>query len=69
MIDERQIARLPDREADKSQRKAIFDMIPCDFSKAFLLGRTDEAFFIVIQWGSWNNSLDWRNVFKCLNFT
>ena len=21
-----------------------------------------------IQWGSWNNSLNWRKVFKCLNF-
>ena len=21
-----------------------------------------------VQWGSWNNSLNWRNVFKCLNF-
>ena len=21
-----------------------------------------------VQWGSWNNSLNWRKVFKCLNF-
>ena len=21
-----------------------------------------------LQWGSWNNSLNWRKVFKCLNF-
>ena len=22
----------------------------------------------LLQWGSWNNSLNWRKVFKCLNF-
>ena len=23
---------------------------------------------VFVQWGSWNNSLNWRKVFKCLNF-
>ena len=48
----------------------ILMMVPKE-SKDFKYGRQNSAIngvSIRLQWGSWNNSLNWRKVFKFLNF-